>query len=58
MLHIDIKRVEPGSMGDAGDLDAGGEPNRHGRDDLVAGEVLPDIVAQDIAGAAHADEVG
>src|SRR6266478_9135489 len=51
MLHIDVESIEAGGMGDVRDLDAADEPHRHGRNHLVARELLLDVVAQNIAWA-------
>jgi len=46
MLQIDIEAVEAGGLGDADDLDAVDEPNRHRGDDLAPAKLLLDVVAQ------------
>jgi hypothetical protein len=46
MLQIDIEAVEARGPGDAGDLDAAYEPNRHGGNGFAAAKLLLDMVAQ------------
>jgi hypothetical protein len=48
MLHVDIKAVETGGLGDAHDLDAANEPHRHRGDDLAASELFLHMVAQNV----------
>src|SRR5205823_4553800 len=49
MLQVDIERVEASGRGDARDLGPAHQPHGHRGDHLVAGELLFDVVAQDVA---------
>ena len=49
MFQVDIEAVEAGGLGKPRDLDAGHQPHRHRGDDLAAGELVLDVVAQDVA---------
>ena len=49
MLEVDIDRIEARRLGDAGDLDAADEAHGHGGDDLPPGQLLANVVAQDVA---------
>ena len=49
VLQVDIEHVEARGLGDAGDLDGAAEPHGHRGDHLAAGELVLDVVAQDVA---------
>ena len=53
MLHVDIEAVETRGLGDARDLDAADQPHRHRGNDLAAGKLVLDVIAQDVVDLAR-----
>src|SRR6202030_3649206 len=49
VLHVHIDGIEARGLGNLGDLTLTDQPDRHGCDHLAAGELLLDVVAQDVA---------
>ncbi len=56
MLHIDIEAVETRGLGDARDLDAADEPHRHRGHNLAAGELVLDVITQNVVDLAAASD--